>query len=152
MGEDNQCLKGYPDLVVLSELSPYMTLLIAENKLPPKLWRGDPHDSQLGQLLFYLVAHQIKAITILPYPKPVMGLFMADGHSGGKGEPSWGRVHFVFAYYRHCSDTPAARYKEAQLLSIAQLQTDHDGVERSCEMRPPSIIRMKWVYTRLTPS
>ena len=83
MGEDNQdllCLKGYPDLVVLSELSPYMTLLIAENKLPPKLWRGDPHDSQLGQLLFYLVAHQIKAVTILPYPKPVMGLFMADGH------------------------------------------------------------------------
>ena len=37
-------------------------------------------DSQMGQFLFYLVVSQIRAITAFPYPAPVFGIFMADGH------------------------------------------------------------------------
>ena len=47
--------------------------------LPPKSWRSDPHDAQLGQVLFYLVAHQIRATVEFPYPKPVMRLFVVNG-------------------------------------------------------------------------
>ena len=35
---------------------------------------------QIGQMLFYLTAYLIKNLTLCPYPKPTMGLFMADGH------------------------------------------------------------------------
>ena len=38
------------------------------------------HDAQLGQMLFYVVAHQIRVTSVFPYPKPVMGLFMTDGN------------------------------------------------------------------------
>ena len=43
---------------------------------------------------------------------------------------------FIFCTIFRCYNffITRARYKEAQLLSIAQLQTDRDGVERSCKL------------------
>ena len=102
------CIQGIPDLVVLADMSNFLALLIAEVRInygciiftrncynrvccifliqnkkeyqPIKSWRGDPMDSQMGQFLFYLVVSQIRAITAFPYPAPVFGIFMADGH------------------------------------------------------------------------
>ena len=36
-------------------------------------------DSQVGQLLFYLLAGQLEAVTHRTNPPPLLGLFMADG-------------------------------------------------------------------------
>ena len=32
------------------------------------------------RLLFYLITQQIKTLTSNPYSRPILGLFMADGH------------------------------------------------------------------------
>ena len=36
-------------------------------------------DSQVGQLLFYLLAGQLQAVTLRTNPPPLLGIFMADG-------------------------------------------------------------------------
>ena len=43
----------------------------------PITWREEPNDAQLGQILFYLVAHQLKMLLAVMVPPPVMGLFIA---------------------------------------------------------------------------
>ena len=51
-----------------------------KERIIPTTWRAEPYDSQLGQVFYYLVALQLRAICLLTYPPPVMGLFMADGN------------------------------------------------------------------------
>ena len=43
-------------------------------------WRGNESDSQVGQLLYYLIAVQLSMIkSAAPLPNPVLGLFMEEG-------------------------------------------------------------------------
>ena len=94
--------QGFPDLVVMADMSPFMTLMIAEVKIKVlsihlnQFWflteqervlaskavaRGYYSiDSQLGQVLFYLVAQYLKTLVGYPYPKPCLGVFMAEGN------------------------------------------------------------------------
>ena len=46
---------------------------------PPTTWREDDLDGQLGQMLFYAVAQQLKALKLWTYPRPLLGIFMAEG-------------------------------------------------------------------------
>ncbi len=46
-----------------------------------RMWReiGDDHYSQLGQVLFYVLGHQLKASQHKLPPIPEIAVYMADG-------------------------------------------------------------------------
>ena len=59
-----------------------ISLTFQQNKkehIEPRTWQEEPFDSQLGQVLFYLVSLQLRALCFQTHPCPVMGVFMADG-------------------------------------------------------------------------
>ena len=55
-------------------LSSWLYLFLLANQ--SVIWTSD---LQIGQIMFYLLASQLKAVTQRTNPTPLLGIFMADG-------------------------------------------------------------------------
>ena len=90
------------------------------------MWREEPNDAQLGQILFYLAAQQLNTMMIYTHPPPIMGMFMADGNVRTYGLTVY-RFHTPFFQFCSVVATVDRNNPSQIIITIGEMRSLNDG-------------------------